>query len=322
MDKPDFTTRLCQKREKCSHNSAVTHWYQIRRLLKIAGKKSQKIPKTSTWLTAGILDKLKKLTLVVQRNLTTSALVYLQLLKSKKSLQKVFSERMYAIVKEIRVEQKKNPNTRSLKQTENWLTKKEIDDFWKERLEVTNGLLRKRGELNKSDYNYVRDTILVCIHLGISNPPPRLDYATATYTENENSPLENDDHTRIFYKKGRLYAKIYGKTKTAYGATTITLHTPLSTLLGKWLKKTGMLGHRVFLSDRRVKFSPQTYGSHLRKIFERKFGKRVGASLLRSMYISNKWANLPKILRAYERDARQMMHSTSESMTTYLKNTL
>ncbi len=133
MDKHQFIELLCSKRENCSENSGNTHFLTLARVWRIAHNKDKrykvvKLPKTSGWVKKTLIDKLKTLPLVPQRNLITSTNVYLQLTKASKKLQKVFADRMYDIVKQIRKEHV--PHQRTEKQKKNWLTQDEISEYW------------------------------------------------------------------------------------------------------------------------------------------------------------------------------------------------
>lgn len=320
MDKTEFTEKICQKREKCSESSALTHFLTISRVFRIAHDKDrkykiEKIPKTSTWITSSLIKKIKKLELVPQRNLITSIVVYLDLTGAKKKLQKEFSERMYEIVKEIRKNAK--PYERSQKQKQNWITKSEIDDFWEERHSIANKLLRKKN-LSEKEKQEVQKSLIVALHFGKGLPPGRLDWATATWSKTENG--QNED-TLVFQKKNRWYVSVFGKTKRTFGKSVLPIHKPLSVLLKRWFTKTGVIGNRVFFTTQSKPFTHSTYGNYLKRIFQRKFSKNIGASLLRSMYVSNKYKNLPTLLAEFQRTARQMLHSPGESQKTYLKIT-
>ena len=317
--------KLCAARERCSKNSASTHWFTIGRLLKIQQKKDsrfrvQKLPKTSSWIKPALLDKLDGLSLVTKRNLITSAVVYLQLTKASKTLIKTFSNAMYDTVKKIRKQQQENPNSRTQKQKERWLTEKELNTFWEETYGPLVELLKKRGPLSKTQLSFARDGVILAIHMGKGVPPPRNDWSSATWTKSSDTILDNPEDTRVFKARGgKWYVKIFGKTKAYRGATTIPIHNPLSKLLTMYYKKTGTMGQRLFTSVRGKQFTNSTYGSHLRKMFIRRFGKRVGSSLLRMLYISMKYKKLPKLLREMELDAEKMMHSSGEQQRTYLK---
>ena len=152
MNKHQFIELLCSKRDNCSESSGKTHFLTLARVWRIAHNKDKrytvlKLPKTPGWVKKSLIEKLKTLPLVPQRNLITSTNVYLQLTKASKKLQKVFSDRMYDIVKQIRKEHV--PHQRTEKQKKNWLTQDEINDYWQERLGIANKLLRKRYPTEK-----------------------------------------------------------------------------------------------------------------------------------------------------------------------------
>ncbi len=319
MNKEQFVKKICEVREKCSHSSAQTHFLTLARVWRIAtGKENRykvdKLPKTSNWITANLIKKLHSLDLVPQRNLITSVVVYLSLTKANKKLQREFSDRMYEIVKEIK--KTTTPHVRTEKQKKNWLTEREIAEFWEQLLSEANTLLRKRYLTQKEKQN-VQRAIVVGLHLGKGLQPGRLDWATATWSKNSDG--DNED-TLVFKKSGRWYVSIFGKTRRTYGQSVLVIHKPLSTLLGKWFAKTGDIGSRVFKTSKDTPFTHGTYGNYLKRIFHKKFSKNVGASLLRSIYISHKYKNLPKMLAEYEIDSRRMLHSSAESKKTYLKS--
>ncbi len=317
MNKQQFIELLCSKRDNCSESSGKTHFLTLARVWRIAHNKDKrytvsKIPKTPGWVKKGLIEKINKLPLVPQRNLITSTNVYLQLTKASKKIQKLFADRMYEIVKQIRKEHV--PHTRTEKRKKNWLTQDEISEFWQERLDIANKLLRKRF-LSQKDKQEIQKTIIVAVHFGKGLPPSRLDWASSTWGDSD----EGED-TRVYRKSNRWHVSIWGKTKRSYGKSVLKIHKPLSTLLTKFYKKTGTPGKRLFESPRGMPFTHNTYGNYIKRIFRKKFDRDVGSSLLRSIFISNKFSTLPKLLREYENVSRQMLHSSSESKKTYLKN--
>ena len=319
MNQSDFIEKLCKVRDKCSESSANTHFLQLKRIWRIANNKEKrfvvkKIPKTSSWITPNLLDKIKKLELIPQRNLIVSCVVYLQFTKANKKKLNLFSDRMYEIVKEIK--QNHKPYERNEKQKKNWITENEVNQFWEERLTIANRLLRKRF-LTKREKGEIQKSIIVAIHFGKGLPPSRLDFSTATWSKSDSAENNN---TMVFRKAGRWYVSIFGKTRRIYGKSILPIHKPLSKLIHKWFNKTGVIGKRVFLNSKQQPFNHSTYGNYIKRIFHRKFHKNIGASLLRSIFISHKYKNLPKILREYEVDARKMLHSRAESQKTYLKS--
>ena len=92
-------------------------------------------------------------------------------------------------------------------------------------------------------------------------------------------------------------------------------------LIKKYISKLQLKnGDRLFTSNTGKDFSNRTYGDHLKRIFHRRFGKKIGSSMLRVLYVSHKYKNLPKILADYEEDSKKMMHSSKTSKEHYLKS--
>ncbi len=320
MDKPQWIEKVCEKRERCSVTSANTHFLTIARAYRISiGEertyKVKSLPKTHTWVKTSLIEKLKTLELVPQRNIIVSMVVYLQTIGAPKKKLQVFTDRMYEIVKDI----KKNhePHKRSEKQKERWISKDELECFFEKMYSKADVILKKRRNLSQADKQTLRDAIILTIHCGKGVRPPRLDWSVAIWTKNEH--VENEE-TAVFRKKGVWKVAIYGKTKTTYNQNVQTIHNPLAKLLTRYFRKFGQLGSPVFLTNRNKPFTRTQYGAHLQKLFQREFGKNTGASILRSIFVTNKYGStLPALLREFEKDARCMGHSLATSQNVYMK---
>ena len=123
MDKQTFIDALCEDRPNCSRSSALTHYSTIRRILRLLGKSDKKVPKSGKWINVDkFLRAIQGFTKVVQRNLTTSFLVFAQLVKATKAIKNKISEYMYSVVKDIRKDQATNKHKLNDKQKSQWIT--------------------------------------------------------------------------------------------------------------------------------------------------------------------------------------------------------
>ena len=320
MNKSEFVTSLCKVREKCQASSATTHFMTIKRLYKLSKNMDKRdplttIPKGGSWLNKRIFGKIKKLSHVTQRNLVTSALVYLQWTKAPKNKLKIFSDKMYELVKLIREDTKKNKHKLSDKQKKMWATKEELDNAYGPLLADVQDILKKRKDLNKLEARRVRDVLILSVHLGKGVPVPRLDWYNATWAKSH----DGSNKTAVFRNKGRWKVAYGGKTKSTYGISTFTVGNPLAGLLSKWYQKTGEMGQPVFLTDRNRPFTKGSYGDFVRRLLQKVYQRPITASFMRHLFVSHKYASLPKILQEFARDSARMTHTDSVASEVYLK---
>ena len=316
MNREEFIKMICGKRE-CTESTGKTHWYTMVRVYKLADKAyKSKLPKTSGWITEGLIAKLKKAidSTTKLRNILSTIVVYLRCTKAPKSKITKFVEEMYKAAKFVR---EQPPGKRTKRQEGLWIGGEQLKTFHEDTWAEATKLLKKRT-LTKKETEIVRNALLIGIHGGLMSPP-RNDWATATLVHSKEDTHGLDT---IVYNKHGWKVGIFGKTRKSHGGMkVIKLPTKFSKLLKKYISKVGIESdNRLFLSNSGKAFTNKTYGEHIKKIFNRRFGKKVGTSMLRVLYVSHKYKKLPKLLADLEEDARKMMHSSKTSTQHYLKN--
>ena len=274
------------------------------------------LPKTGAWLKPSFFTKIEDLSLISQRNLITSTVVYLQLVKAPKTKLKAFTEHMYDLVKRLRKKKKENRFELNPKQKKMWMGKQKLEEAWKESYDRAKSLIRKRS-LSVTEKRFVRDAILLCVYTGHGVPVPRLDWTTATWTKNETPAGEGT--TSVYKKKGTWYVAYGGKTKRVYGISSFPIKNPLLFLIKRWFTKYGGIGERLFQTNRNKDFTHTTFGRHLQKVLRTTFGRPITASFMRHLFVSHRYEGLPKILKEFERDARELTHTSSVQLDDYLK---
>jgi len=319
MEKDEFIEFLCQRRPQCNARSAKTHWYTLIKIYKLYKKSEQtKLPKTSRWVKRNLLEKFEDFTPTKKRNFISTLVVYLRITKATKSKIAWFCDQMYQVVKKIRKHHREFGNQRTERQKRLWIAPEHLEKFYKESVKTAQEFLNLRRKLVRYENFEVRDSLMVIIHNNPHNPPPRNDWATAVFSE---SAEGDDEQTKVYRVKTRWFVGIYGKTKKARGQSKIPLKAPFSTLLAKYIKKNKLkFGDRLFTNNSGNPFTASSYGAHIRAIFKKRFGIAAGTSMLRVMYISNKYKMLPQILRDLEMDAKTMMHNSETSREHYLKH--
>ena len=143
--------------------------------------------------------------------------------------------------------------------------------------------------------------LLVAFLSGAGGIPPRrsMDYGDLKI-RNYNPKVDN------YYKNSKLYFNVY-KTSSTYGLQTIDVPKPLSTLLKKWVKL-NHTDYMLYSTNKNKLSSPQ-----VSRILNNAFGKAISTNMLRHIYLSNVYKNVPALTQM-ENLASQMGHSVSTAM--------
>ena len=194
---------------------------------------------------------------------------------------------------------------KSLKEADNWIS---IDKI----REIYDGLLAKVTAIfNKNiagDYPTIMEFWLVALLGGVAGIPPRrsLDYGLMK--------IRNyDTKTDNYYKGGKFYYNRY-KTSEKYGLQMIDVPKELQLLLKKWIKINNDNDYLLFSSNKKPLSSPQ-----INRILNKVFEKHVSVDLLRHIYLSDKYKNIPELMDM-EKTASEMGHSVSQAMLYIKKN--
>ena len=189
-----------------------------------------------------------------------------------------YRELMNTIMKKVNdayKEQKKD-----VKQTENWVS---VDDI----KTIYDGLLVKAKSMlsNKSifDSNTMMQFLLVTFLGGVSGIIPRrsLDYALLKI-KNINVKTDN------YYKSGKFYFNVY-KTAKNYGLQSVDLPADINAIIKKWIK-INPTDYMLYSSNKQ----PLTSQS-INRILNTVFKKNVSTNILRHVYVSDKYKNIPAL---------------------------
>ena len=239
-----------------------------------------------------ILDYLKDKTPQTKKT-TLSALF---VLTKKQSYKDIMMDVMKS-VNETNKEQKMNE-----KQKENWISVKEIQDIYDNLLVKIKSMLSNKSILNES---IMMEFLLVSFLGGVSGLSPR---RSQDFTELK---IRNYDTKKDnFFKAGKFYFNVY-KTAKTYGLQVIDVPKDLNIILKKWIK-INTNDYMLYSTNGNKLTSPQ-----ITRILNKVFGKNISSSLLRHIYLTNVYKDLPP-LNQMQQLATNMSHSISTAME-YIK---
>ena len=225
-------------------------------------------------------------------------------------LTKHYRDLMEAIAKEEGERSKKQIKTAA--QQKNWATLGELNaELNRQRKAINKKKLWTQPTLSKKEFDVLQRYVVGSLYLADdANPPLRSDYGNVQLicpkdfgalpaTDRKKNHLVIQSRNRKFFHLGDY------KTAKVYGEKRIKIGSKLNTILNKWLK-VNTSGHlllnkvnRPMTSNQLTKFMP--------KVFEN-IGKKIGISLLRHIYISEKF---PAQLLEKEKTADLMAHSVN-----------
>jgi len=310
MDREKFINFFCEHR-KCAPSSARTTFYALKRVRKLA-RLDEKIPKGYKWINKKIYEKLKTIeNLKSRKNVATALVSYLKVLKAPKT----FVENAVGIMMKLSKEQDLiyQKQQKSTKQERNWITPKKIRGFLKEKAsQVKEKNLYDKASWTPSDKKLAMNHLMLVLH---SNNPPRLEFSQLVYTEKQELPPNGN---WLYQKKRQWFALINNsKTSRKKGPFLIKFANPVSRVLN--LYKHHFKAERpIFTSKTGTIISRNNYGKQLTKLMQDRFGKKVSASLLRTIFLSDKYAGMPR-LKEMQKTANDMGHSIKTAMSKYVK---
>ena len=118
--------------------------------------------------------------------------------------------------------------------------------------------------------------------------------------------------TDNYFRNGKFYFNVY-KTADKYGLQVIDCPTELNTLIKRWIKINTDNDYLLFSKN-----GNHLSSSQITRVLNKVFGKNVSCDMLRHIYLTNKYKNLPA-LKDMEQTATEMGHNLSTALT-YIKH--
>jgi hypothetical protein len=189
-------------------------------------------------------------------------------------------------------QQKKTP-----KQEDNWMSQEEVKSVYDSQHENALKMLTKKAKFD--DGKFI-EFLLVAFLSGVIMPPRRsMDYS-------EMKIRNYDPKTDNYYKAGKFFFNKY-KTAKTYGLQTLDVPKELNTLIKKWIKLNSN-DYMLYSTNDNKLSSPQ-----INRILNEAFGKNISTNLLRHIYLTEQYKNVPAISKM-ENLAEQMGHSIPTAM--------
>lgn len=199
--------------------------------------------------------------------------------------------------------------TKSVTQQENWMEYSEIiSKVDTERTKCMPLLVSKSGELDAGEMSKLTLFIILCLTTGKYIPPRRnMDWNLMKY---KNYDEKKDNYVDIDPYKN-TYNFVFNKYKTdkTYSGQVIEIPVALRPILMDYLRHKDADSDYLLTKRNGNSFQNNDIG----KLLETFFKKRIGTSMLRHIYLSNLYKDVPA-LEQMNKTAAEMGHSTATAL--------
>ena len=258
-----------------------------------------------------ITEKLNNYKENTKRGYYISITSVLSLDKSTKAKQKLYDEYFKLMMeknKELKAEE--GTNQKSEVQEKNWIAWSEVEqtaDALKKKVDT----FKNNKELSEHQYNTLLQYVVLSLYTCL--PPRRNEYQNMMIVKSatENSPTDKNyydlDNKRFIFNKY--------KTMKKEGQKMVDIPEQLQSVLAIYIKHHPLIKGKITKKFHPVCFLVYQDGTPLDKVnsitrvLNKIFGKNVGSSMLRHIYLSNKYGDT---LEEMKEDSGQMGHSISQ----------
>ena len=213
-------------------------------------------------------------------------------------------------VKAKALREAESTNQKTEKQEKNWITMDEIDKMKAERWNALNDKIKNKAKITPELYEALLNYLIVALYTETS-PRRNQDYMKMTVVKKFN----DGDPTNWNYLDLANHRFVFNVYKTArkYGQHKVDIPEGLEAVIKKYMKYHPNKGNGITPFLVHADGSPLTAINSITRILNKWFGKKVGSSMLRHIYLSSKY-NIEEM----KKDALDMGHSV-EQQKGYMK---
>jgi len=188
-------------------------------------------------------------------------------------------------------------------ENENWIEKDDLDNVYNE---VKNNY--------KNDKQSFQNYLLLSLYY-LQAPRRNKDYQLLKISSKYNDNLPNE-FNYLDVKKKKFIFNNY-KTAKKYNKQEVEINEELFQIIQAYIKAFKLKDGDFLLNDLKTN-EPYKYTNSITLLLNRIFKKKIGASMLRKMYLTHKYGDETKELN---KDAKNMGTSTGVIQTNYIKKT-
>jgi len=234
-----------------------------------------------------------------------------ELKKDNKKYQKLYDV-YYKILTELNATLK-DQTAKTDTENKNWLSQDAIQDKLTSKMEILKEISKKR-KLNKEQFERLLDLIVLGLYT-LQKPRRNIDYLNSFIITNAyNAETHGTEKNYVDLVNKNFIFNNY-KTAGTYKKQVEPINDELFNIIKLYIKFRGLKESNIpFLVD--YEENPIMESNALTKKLNNIFEKKVGSSMLRKMYLTNKYS---KVMEEMKEDAKDMGTSVGVAQTNYIK---
>ena len=238
------------------------------------------------------------------------------LLKQEPKLSSLY-DKYYQILIKFNTMLKTNTE-KSTTQTENWISQSEVKQLFDEKLESVNNSIGKLKKLSEPIYLELLNFVILAVYV-LQSPRRNLDYLYMLVIP-QYSETESKKFNYLSIGDGTFYFNNF-KTAKTYKTQSVPIAPELFTIIKKYLS---FHPNKLLLKTKNYKFpflvdyhgQPFDNTNTITRSLNKTFGKKIGCSMLRNIYLTDKFS--PKV-QELNQDVANMGTSVNTSLNNYIK---
>lgn len=256
-----------------------------------------------------IQDKLSKYKDTTKKNYLVSIVSILSLFPDVPQL-KVLHDKYYALMLNKKEEiEKADTGEMSKKQAENWIDWEDVKKKYDE-LKTEVDKFYKKKAITDEQYNTLLAYAILSLYVLV---PPRRNKDYQLMNVVDNFLAEMDKNYNYYNMSGKRFVFNNYKTAKKYGRFDVKLPNTLIKALAKYLKHRDARIPVDDLDNKPLLMKADGVGlsrsSDITKLLNKVFGKAIGSSMLRHIFITDKYGDL---FKSTKDDSEMMAHSLDE----------
>jgi hypothetical protein len=264
--------------------------------------------------TDKVLERIQKLKPNSQRTYLISIVTTLRGLKQYEMVYTFYYNLMMQLAEEL----KKNANVKSETQQKHWIEQSKVIEIYEKVKEQAEPLLNKK-KVTEQEWHIILDFVVLSLYV-LQSPRRNKDYQLMLYINDKNlidgSPKNEIEEFNYYLPKSKLFQFLNYKTKSTYNLQEVEVNPLLVDVLAKYAKLHPLRKEKNFYLLTNFKGEPLLAVNAITRILNKIFGQNIGASMLRNIYLSDKFKTPMDELN---KTAAAMGTSASTAQSTYIK---
>jgi integrase len=257
--------------------------------------------------TEKIVEKIKD----YKPNTRRTYIIYIVSLLKQEPKQKKLYDKYYTLLLEYNKDLKTN-NVKSETQSENWLTQDQVKETYKKLEDDIKPKLEKK-KLTPAEFNELLSYVVLSLYT-LQPPRRNLDYQYCVVVK-KYSPDFDKKYNYLDLENNEFHFNNF-KTKKTYSTQTVPVSVELQKVIKDYLKFHPLKKKVPFPLLVSADGEPFESTNTITRILNKIFGRKVGSSLLRNIYLTSKYSNN---LQSLNKDAAEMGTSAATIQNQYIK---